>query len=602
MKCDEKKPGCERCAKADRECEGYRDLVGITKETSALSTESASISNRPDLSQFSTFLEEEQMTHPYVAFLEQTAPRMAASFISMVESIHEDKLTTLHLADKAQFLWKTLIPDASQNDAATRYAAVALSILHQSLEQAQTVGWQDSGFTRYYNRAIAIVREDKSTDQLHHMLLPCILFAHCELLMGSLNEAMTHIISGSSIITGMQSSGSPLPAIVKNVIAPILNGFIAMSQISNQFDTQFHFPAATHAMLAQFKSIPTAFASFAEAGRSLSELLYRTLLLQELGQPSDRHQATAIRKQANNWSTAFDRLRFTRANTKSRELRKFQLILLAQHRMLQLLLKSMPPEADVHFQHAASDFKIMLAQIRTFVNEVNQGGGIERSMRNVIPVHAGVMMPLFFIAIHCQTTEVRHGALDLLERLSLTEGQWNSCFAHLIAAKLIEVNDSMVQSRGKHGLKLGSSGRLRPVGLEKTCFGHVKLQCLDVSAEGRTEDICEAFIDEGCCLDDLNASWVSPASPYTLLILMMYSHSTPFFDAAASKDPSARTLTNAGTRIHQVCSAYLGILGYRHSRLPRCTKCSRRTRISRILWMRASLIQQLSSITAYTEP
>jgi hypothetical protein len=464
---------------------------------------------RPDLSDFSSFLDEEEMAQPFVTFLEDTAPRMAVCFISMIESIYDDSSIALYLANKAQYFWKNMIPDACRHDSATRHAAVALSILHQSLENAPGRGENSPAFSKYYTKAIGLSKERQSDDEDDCTLLRCILFGHCELLMGFPNEGMDHIISGSRIIAEMQSSGAPVPPPVKNIVGPIINGFLAKSQISGPIDAQFQFPAATNSLLVQFERIPTAFTSFAEAGRSLAEIIYRTQLLQELGQPSDRHQATFIRRQANSWSLAFDGLRFSKGNNQSRELPKFQLILLAQHRMLQLLLKSMPPESDTLFQHCASDFKIMLAQIQTFVNEVNQGSNIEANMRNIIPIHAGVIMPLFFIATHCRDPQTTYGSLDLLKSLNLTEGQWNNCLAHSIASKLVEVSVKTGKSKSKHGPKMGTARHLRPVSLKRGYGAQPRLQYIDVIADEKAGGIDEVAVDDECCPEDLNTSWVS---------------------------------------------------------------------------------------------
>jgi hypothetical protein len=478
-------------------------------EASSQIAENASILPRPDLTDFSDFLDEQEMAQPFVTFLENTAPRMAVCFISMIESIYDDRLIALYLADKAQYFWKSMIPDACRHDAATRHAAVALSILHQSLENASRSDGDAPAFSKYYTKAIGLSRERQAEDGGNWTILRCILLGHCELLMGFPNEGMDHIISASRVITEMQSSGAAIPSPVKNIIAPIINGFLAISQVSGPIDTQFQFPAVTNSLLARFEQMPTAFTSFAEAGRSLAELIYRTQLLQELGQPSDRHQATFIRSQANSWSLAFDGLRFGKANNKSKELRKFQLILLAQHRMMQLLLKSMPPESDTLFQHCASDFKIMLAQIQTFVIEVNHSSGIEANMRNVIPIHAGVIMPLFFIATHCRDPQTTYGSLDLLKSLNLTEGQWNNCFAYSIASKLVEVSVKTGKSKSKHGPKMSTARHLRPVSLKRGCGVQPKLQYVDATADEKAHDIEGVAVDDECCPEDLNTSWVS---------------------------------------------------------------------------------------------
>lgn len=509
VKCDERKPGCERCAKGDRVCEGYRDVNSKYVEQPRRNADSTVLLPRPNLSNFSTFLDEDNMAEPFVAFLESTAPRMAACFASMIESIIEDKLTVLHLADKAQYLWKTLIPSASQHDTATRYGAVALSSLHQSLETAQTSAWQNQPFAKYYSKAISAVKEGQCSSSHDQILLPCILFAHCELLMGSSSDALAHILSGTRIISGIQSTGESLPAIVTGVIEPVLNGFVAKSQISGQINSGFYFPVATNALVAELEPVPSCFTSLADADRSLSNVLYRTLMLQALGQPSDRHLATATRKYANGWSVAFDAFRFASMNDVP-ELKRWHLFLLAEHRMVQLLLKSMPPEADNNYQHATADFRVMFAQIQTFLIEQTQQCDVEEGVRQMFPLHPGFIAPLFFIAIHCRVGEIRNNALELLRDLNITEGHWNSCLAHAIASKVVEMSEEVMLQKARPS---GTPGiiphNVKPLSLEWTSGSRLRLQYLEFGSASSRSDVGEVFIEQRTCQHNVSMSWVS---------------------------------------------------------------------------------------------
>jgi hypothetical protein len=93
------------------------------------------------------------MAGSFVTIFETTAPRMATSFISMIEPIFNGRQAILHPADKARYLWKTLIPIESQHDAATQYGAVALGTVYQSLGILHTSGWENEVFAKYYNKS-----------------------------------------------------------------------------------------------------------------------------------------------------------------------------------------------------------------------------------------------------------------------------------------------------------------------------------------------------------------------------------------------------------------------------------------------------------------
>ena len=448
------------------------------------------------------------MAGPFVAFLESTAPRMAAAFASMVQSTLSDRSTVFYLADKGQYLWKTLIPSASQKDAATRYGAVALSSLHQSIESAQPIAWQNQPFARYYNNALATVKEGRFSTPHDGVLLPCILFAHYELLMGNTRDAVAHILSGTKIISGMRSGGQPLPDVVSGVIEPILNAFVATSQLSGQNDIDCYLPITTHRLLQELPSMPASFSSLVSAGSTLNDVLYQTLLLQELGQPCDRYQAAAIRKYANNWSIAFDAFRFASGHDTS-EMQSWNLLLLAEHRMIQLLLKSMPPEADANFRRATTDFRVMLAQLKTFLRKRDQEIGIKDDTNRHQPITSGYIMPLFFISLHCHVHEIQSAALDLLRDLNVVEGQWNSCLAHAIASRVADLSEKQMQRIRPSKMSDTDSTRIKPISLERAGGGRLRLQYMKLSFDGKSGEAGEALIEQQTCHQNVNPSWVS---------------------------------------------------------------------------------------------
>ena len=489
-------------------CEGYVDSDCEGLEPRPQNAQSIKDLPKPDLSNLSAFLDETDMAGPFVAFLESTAPRMATIFASMLESFLDDKLMVLHLADKAQYLWKTLIPRASKHDQTTRYAAVALSSLHQSLESSQTFPWQNESFARYYNRAVGLVNERQCSILHGKLLLPCILFAHCELLMGNSNDAMAHISSGKRIMSGLQTTGESLPDVNAEVIVAVLNAFVAKSQLSGSGNRNFYFPTTLRALVQEMAVIPEPFSSLANAAGSLLDVLHRALLLQELGQPCDQDLAIATRKSANNWSVSFDVFRFAFGMSPP-EVKRWHLLLLAEHRMVQLLLKSMPPEADSTLQRATGDFRIMIAQLKTFLTGQDKESGTVLETSRHVPVSLGFIMPLFFICVHCRDHEIQLAALELLRELNVTEGHWNSCLAHAIASKIIELDEKEMQRISSSKLSETVTGRVKPTSLELFTGGRLLLQYVKSNSDGKAGEPGAALLEQKLCQEVVTPSWVS---------------------------------------------------------------------------------------------
>jgi hypothetical protein len=426
VKCDEARPRCKRCAKADRLCEGYRASDGprmFTKDTQ----QSILLLKAPARSDLAVCMDSADMLHPFEHYMQQTASHMSLMFVSMLNATVGDQLQALDLAKRSHTLWSCVVPTLCQFEPTLQYAVAALSSLHEWLHVSQQPAWQNPTFARFYSRAVLGVNmtAGSSSRATVTVLLSCLIFAQCEILMSSQSNAANQICSGLDIISDLQASGQPMPLVVQEYIGPIFNAFLTLR---NGPSPELEFEQHIHSDPVQrlIAILPNCFTSTAHASEHLHEVIYSTLLLQELGEPVDRRFLMATRKLANNWSILFDSLRHSSTQLRSLE----HLLLLSQHRMVQLILKTMPPERDEHHEHAEHDFHIMLSQMQSYLkyNDSSPGGP-----------GSGIITPLFFTATHAPTLNLRLSALDTLAELRTREGHWTSCVAHAIASKAIEL-------------------------------------------------------------------------------------------------------------------------------------------------------------------
>ena len=482
MKCDEARPMCNRCEKADRLCEGYKETLIKLFNHPLGGVEPPSVVSRPCIATTSASINEGDMMRPFEFYLKATAPRLASYFSFMIESYIDDKLTRLLLSDKAQYLWKNLIPRSARQNPAIRYGLVALSSLHEWSEAKRHAPWQNRTFAKYYSKAIAAVKEMHQNAEPELILCACLVFAHRELLIGESNsaEATAHILSGTRIVSSLRASGARVTDVITDSIEPILDCFTAISTAYG-FANDFSSPVSCESMMRHFPVLQNTFSSLTEAADQLQTALYQALVLQNLGQPYDEIMVTATRQFVNDWSIKFDYWRFRPINEESGS-RRWHLLLLAQHRMVQLLLKAMPPEYDLNYCRAATDFRIMFAQIRTFLDTGSYvDAGDEKT--TAIPVHSGFIVPLFFVAVNCRLGEIRQMALNTLRDLRVVEGQWNSCMAHAIACKVVEIETGLNDSQN-FLVPTFDSMEIRPDSLLGASDGRLKLTYLAKMSRG----------------------------------------------------------------------------------------------------------------------
>lgn len=473
VKCDEAHPTCRRCAKADRTCQGYRDARSISKSPSTPTGQpqpAVLLPSQPTLGEITFCLDSADMIQPFSHYLSHTASYMALTFTTMADAsttltpgpvdASVASLRVLDVAARAQTLWTTIIPTASQGEVTLQYAVAALSCLHAWLAPSSSStstprpAWQNAAFVRFYSRAVAGVNMSSSANNdssatATMVLMSYLIFAQCEVLMGAPGNAATHIYSGLSVLNELQSSSPSTDAshgMLTDYIAPVLHAYLTARHSpfpELEFQRSHLNPAAN-----LVPGFPAAFfQSLPDAATALRDVTYRVTLLQQLAgrRPTitdATEQLMATRQLANAWSTMFDRFR---SSSSSPAEKQAHLLLLAQHRMLQLLLKTMPPERDERYKSAEGDFRIMLSQLQTFLPQGREvaweasGDGTDYAddefLGDSTTGGIGVIMPLFFIATQCPLPDVRAAALDVLGGLRVQEGAWNSCVAHAIGTK-----------------------------------------------------------------------------------------------------------------------------------------------------------------------
>ncbi|KIW12200.1 hypothetical protein PV08_09476 [Exophiala spinifera] len=503
---DEGHPRCQRCAKAGRFCEGYtqpKPSSAFDPRPNAVPVSHEVTSNFHRATTIH-FFEDSDFNRPTQYFLECTAPRIASYFAEMMDSIIDDKSMVNQINMQAWTFWNRLVIQASETNACIRHSLAAISSLHEWLEFTKRTPWQNQSFTLHYTKAIAEINQDHGKLPLEIILVACVLFAHCDFLMGASAAGLTHLKSGQKIILESKTKQAHLSPEVRQLIEPVIEGFILKSANYRLTETSSVEKGTNAGTTYSLPEMPKVFRDLDQSNKFLQQALYWVLLL-ELGQPNHlSSMAPGVRKYVADWATSFGQWKVT-YELDDPVLKDWQLLLLAHHRMALLILKSLPPENDKIYSRAAADFRIMFVQIRTFL----RGGYTELLHEEhnddlVLKVHLGFIAPLFFLATECRARDLRHSALDALRDLKVVEGHWNSCVAYAIAKTATELDEKA--SQGNPGktvrIKLDSVDRWKDgtmtlkyykVGLGNVVTGEAELEA----------------ITEPACHDEVNMQWVS---------------------------------------------------------------------------------------------
>jgi hypothetical protein len=248
--------------------------------------------------------------------------------------------------------------------------------------------------------------------------------------------------------------------------------------------------------------MPERFEDLTQANKHLQQAVYLVLLL-ELGKP---HHSTpmipGVRKYVTEWSKAFGRWKATSSlDTDDPLMKDWQLLLLAHHRMALLMLKTLPPDNDSSYKRAAADFRIMFAQMRTFLRSGYTQMEKGRDSDLVLKAHLGFISPLYFIATLCQVRDIRRSALEALRDLKTVEAHWNSCVAYAVARTVVEIEEQYAERTGKlQQIKVDSVHRLKT--------GKLEIIYRKIPGDGTHGDTVTRRINEPCCHHEAAMMWV----------------------------------------------------------------------------------------------
>lgn len=268
VKCDEARPSCERCVKAGRICDGYRDQQPATARGMTLAIRSARRASRtptPDSVHVSLpswmATADPRETLAFDFYIRRVAPVLAGEFDS--------------------HFWAGLVPRLCQAEPAVRHAVFSLGAVFRAVEGRSGVppepGDPATNFSiAEYNKAISSLLSldagrTSGQEPTAIYLLACIVFVCIEFMLGNEFSSHAHIHQGRQLLQrldeGAASRNSPQMELIRRNLVPIYSRLAITSFTWGQV------PVAIPPSLNLHARVPAEFTSTEEARGNLYSVL-----------------------------------------------------------------------------------------------------------------------------------------------------------------------------------------------------------------------------------------------------------------------------------------------------------------------------------------
>lgn len=431
VKCDERRPSCQRCEKAGRECRGYETApVGSYTWLQLLT------GHQPCLAVDT--VEARSLSYYHSAIVPSLAKSLDSAF------------------------WCIRVPQLLDQEPVIRHAVLAISALHEDFEATlyrRAVGHLDNQTTLttrleptsmmstrcefalgHYNKAIRMVLEDRISD-VEALLTVSLLFTCIELLQGGTKAAAQHSQHGVQLYQDHRLPPELATAFYHLSIFPQFFDGAILEKVA--YPQQGTCPASTGDM-----------DSLMQARQRLDIYMGRGARLLQVGAQMQwkgdnsysRQELLAeqfeIRRCLDIWSQNFTTLRSDLSSASLNEsdaaaLRLLEARWLVSSILLDTCLKDREKECDKY-----------LEEYRRIVQLAEKENTVRNASRSHLPSFSLDMgyLPLLYITCNkCRHLRLRVRALVLMKDLSCSrETVWDSCIMYATSKWAIEVEHGLV--------------------------------------------------------------------------------------------------------------------------------------------------------------
>jgi Fungal specific transcription factor domain len=338
--------------------------------------------------------------------------------------------------------WDYLVLQASCTESCVRYALLALSSLHESLEipslESQFPATEKAHYLKrcplsQYTRAIGLLTNGQSTEQptLQVILICCLIFIWLEFLQDNLDTALGHLKSGLQLLHENRKSSHS--CYVDESVARLLTRLHTQATIHGS--STFGPSARETTILPTTSSVlPQVFRDIFEARRFLDIELSRIFLFHRKTESPAFVQDRLTRhpfpdplslqaicqshlQNLQQWYAAFYQMDTFPAAPSDEKQQVALAQLQIQYLFVANTLQTLFTASQMIYDRFYTDFERILSLAETLILS-------NHKKFYIYAFDMGVLTPLLYLILKCGDLGLRSKAIELLKRAPPREGMW----------------------------------------------------------------------------------------------------------------------------------------------------------------------------------
>lgn len=366
--------------------------------------------------------------------------------------------------------WRNTLMFFSQTVPQVRYAAIALSLVHQNYmdrESSDRVHQMQSSRGRlphnapllYYTRAIQLLLNQEIGDSAEitaTTLLVCYLFTCYDHLAGNYVQAIKHLRGGVEIShnfnKAIMGGKSPYEDVrhseVRTLIFQVTKQIRRLDMQAVTFLVDWTPVDIQDRLMSQVLPSDGAFHSLDQAAEYLQILVARVMRLRNTEQqlspwgkmpPLPSWHKDIVLGQLETWSSLFERmLQQNSCHETNSETCPLISLLRLQHTIAWTLLSSYGPGKEMDYDNFLPQFQhcVALANDIAAVHERYSG-----SLGPTFTPDVGIVPVLYIIGAKCRHPVVRREVLSILRKRPIREAVWDSTCVARVIERVIEIEE-----------------------------------------------------------------------------------------------------------------------------------------------------------------
>jgi hypothetical protein len=446
VKCDETRPGCNRCKKFGRECDGY--LSDLSSRRGSL----VPLKPRPSganvcMPTFSVPGDEQERRY-YQLFCDRTASDLAGHYPTD--------------------FWKRIAVQESFSEPAIRHAVVALGALTKSLHESEnqpfgmimppsSASVEHHEFAlKQYNKAIVNLRQtlSKGKPQIRTALVACLLFVCFENFHGDYGAAAKHMQCGLSLVDQWQAQSSP------GQTEELYNDEVFQMFARYNAQSFQHLGSAAslnpnprllclEKMGRKEVSIPIIFTDVLEARRCWDLCMERCIDYYKMSRPFnyDNDQPPWILEEADACAILLQQFEdaFWPILNQSGDEDRGAVILYLCNKISAMYLQVSVVRGESHWDGFQQHFEEIISRSAKVVERTRT---IDPNQTGVFSVELGIIPPLHLAAMKCREPRLRRQAIALLLSTPRREGCWDGVLLGKVDSWIMQIEEEGMDEFG----------------------------------------------------------------------------------------------------------------------------------------------------------